>query len=799
MSKHRLILISLAAIIACSQALIPVSTSAVTASDWRAGRIMDDAIFSDKGAMSVDQIQSFLNTKVPVCDTWGTQTSEFGGGTRAQYGAAHGNPAPFTCLKDYYEVPKTTPGPEIPANNYGGKAIPNGAQSAAQIIWNAAQKYNISPKVLLVKIATESAGPLTTDDWPFLKQYTYAMGSHCPDSGPGGAANCDTNYAGFSMQMDSAADLMRWYLDSMDQSWWQYKKPYQVNNILWNVVERGCGGSNVYIETKATAALYTYTPYQPNQAALNNMYGTGDNCSAYGNRNFWRVYSDWFGSTLGSLWRTASSGSLYYVDGERKFLISSIDLINQYGFSLQDVRFVSQQELDAVPNASAPFTFLLGQLVKSENDSDADGGTVYFIDSGKKLPITSIEQFTNYGFDNSMIHYLPLNSIQRLASGNSLSNFIQTSNGTIYQMEAGKKRVFFELSKYNQMNASGELSRLSDFSIGRWPFGQPQVDGSYLIIGPEGTIKLYNGATYHILTSMDTYDCWGLQGLRTYRVSSYDIVNGSSSGNLGCIAKGSDPTVYLMNGSRKYPLSTMDNINPVTVNDDVISRITTATLTRVLRADSGELAVLESNIRRALPSMDTFSRLGYTGSDITYLKPGSYSAFSGGPLKLAAGNLTLDTSGTVSVISSDSSRINISSATLFDHFGYNWSQLLRLNSQTFSAYPSSGLLQYYVKNSEGAYLMDSKKKFFIDPSLDSAVGITRSSLVDVGTGVTSYAQQTDMTRFVTSPNGGTVYYLENGQKRPISSWQKLTDLGGSGKIITLSSDALARFPTGSNL
>ncbi len=27
------------------------------------------------------------------------------------------------------------------------------------------------------------------------------------------------------------------------------------------------------------------------------MYGTGDGCSAYGNRNFWRYYTDWFGST----------------------------------------------------------------------------------------------------------------------------------------------------------------------------------------------------------------------------------------------------------------------------------------------------------------------------------------------------------------------------------------------------------------------------------------------------------------------------------------------------------------------
>lgn len=307
MTKKSIILSILISLVIPSGIFTFVETaSAISGSSWKAGNIIADSIFTDTGSMTVDQIQSFLNNKVGTgsngiagqCDTNGVRMSELGGGTRAQYGTANNNPAPFTCLKDYYEVPKTEPGPGIPANNYGGKPIPAGAKSAAQLIWDASQEYNISPKVLLVKLGTESAGPLTSDDWPFLSQYTYAMGSHCPDSGPGGSANCDSDYAGFSIQISSAASLLRWYLDSMTQPWWSYKKPYQNNNILWNIEESGCGGSSVYVENKATAALYTYTPYQPNQAALNNMYGTGDGCSAYGNRNFWRTYNDWFGSTI---------------------------------------------------------------------------------------------------------------------------------------------------------------------------------------------------------------------------------------------------------------------------------------------------------------------------------------------------------------------------------------------------------------------------------------------------------------------------------------------------------------------
>jgi hypothetical protein len=275
---------------------------AVGAADWRAGRIIDDAVFTNKNAMSVTNIQNFLNQKVGttqangtpgVCDTNGTKMSEFGDGTRAHYGADHGNPTPFTCLKDYYEVPKTSPGPNTPASNYGGQPIPAGAKSAAQIIWDAAQQYNISPKILLTTLQKESAGPLVTDDWPFKSQYLYAMGAHCPDS-----SGCDSNYAGFSIQISESAALFRYYLDNMTQPWWPYKKPGN-NSILYNP-NTGCGSSNVSVVTSATAALYTYTPYQPNGAALNNMYGSGDSCSAYGNRNFWRQYNDWFGSPYAS-------------------------------------------------------------------------------------------------------------------------------------------------------------------------------------------------------------------------------------------------------------------------------------------------------------------------------------------------------------------------------------------------------------------------------------------------------------------------------------------------------------------
>jgi hypothetical protein len=328
------------------------SADAITGANWRAGRIIDDIIFTNKGDMSPDQIQQFLNRMVGTggngriagqCDTNGVGISELGGGTRAQYGIAHGNGGVFTCLKDYYEVPKTTPGPGMPANNYGGAPVPAGARSAAQLIWDAAQTYSISPKVLLVMIQKESAGPLITDDWPFLSQYTYAMGAHCPDT-----TGCDPNYAGFSIQISESAALLRYYLDNMNQPWWPYKK-VGVNNILYSPTA-SCGSSNVMVESMSTAALYTYTPYQPNAAALSvvtdSSPGGSVPCGAYGNRNFWWYFNKWFGSSYsndsfvphpdGAL--VAINNTVYLISNNTKRPISTPSVFLSYGYQWYEVK-----------------------------------------------------------------------------------------------------------------------------------------------------------------------------------------------------------------------------------------------------------------------------------------------------------------------------------------------------------------------------------------------------------------------------------------------------------------------------
>lgn len=269
-------------IIACALAICTLTIfKPASAGSFNAGRIIDDSIFTNYGSMNSSQIQAFLNSKVPVCDTYGTQPSEYGGGTRAQWGQAKYGQSTFICLRNYSE----------------------GGRSAAQIIYDTAQKYQINPQVLIVLLQKEQG--LITDTWPLNIQYRTATGYGCPDTAP-----CDSQYYGLTNQLDWSGKMFRAIMNA-SPTWYT---PYILgNNYIRYNPNASCGGSYVNIVNRSTQALYNYTPYQPNSATLAAPMGTTVTCGAYGNLNFYRYFSSWFGDPVVSI--DIKTSNIYISDG----------------------------------------------------------------------------------------------------------------------------------------------------------------------------------------------------------------------------------------------------------------------------------------------------------------------------------------------------------------------------------------------------------------------------------------------------------------------------------------------------
>ena len=241
-------------------------TTEATMDGFRAGNIISDYVMSNYKTMNEFQIQSFLNAK-NSCNKAVSGGSYINTGNdygvTFNYGATYGS--------KYYHYH---------ANN--GKYICLGnerfnSETAAHIIYRAAQDYRINPQVLLVLLQKEQS--LITDQWPNTNfQYRSATGYGCPDTEP-----CNSEYYGFKNQVRKAAELFRIVLDNDYNPYHSGRTAY----VQYNP-NASCGGSNVYIENRATAALYRYTPYQP---------GGSGNCAAYGNRNFYDFFTNWFGNT----------------------------------------------------------------------------------------------------------------------------------------------------------------------------------------------------------------------------------------------------------------------------------------------------------------------------------------------------------------------------------------------------------------------------------------------------------------------------------------------------------------------
>lgn len=247
-----------AAPVALPATIAPVdSAAAANAADWNPGNIIDDAVFYDSNAMGSPEMQGFMEQQVKSCRSG------------------------YTCLKDYRQNTDNRPADKY-CNGYTG--APN--ESASTIIDKVARSCGVSQKALLVLLQKEQG--LVTSTAPSAWNYSAATGQGCPDTAP-----CDASTSGFFYQVYYGARQFEIY--RLNPTSWGYQAG-RYNNILYNP-NGNCGTQRVYIENQATAGLYIYTPYVPNQAALNNLYGTGDGCSAYGNRNFWRTFTDWFGST----------------------------------------------------------------------------------------------------------------------------------------------------------------------------------------------------------------------------------------------------------------------------------------------------------------------------------------------------------------------------------------------------------------------------------------------------------------------------------------------------------------------
>lgn len=277
-------------------------------------------------------------------------------------------------------------------SDYSTTDVDGVTRSAAEIIYNTSYRYRLNPQFIIAHIQKESS--LITGSNSNLLDWAlgYGVCDSCSKDDP-----TVIKYKGFAKQLDAAGNKIRnSYLADLDTknstiSGWGVGRP-----------KTTLDGISITPQNKATAVLYTYTPWLG--------YHGGDS-SVGGNSLFYDVMERFFPNRSVSileypnltLFQDTLSGSVYKLEhSELRPIISYTALLANYDTSEiipVDSSVIQRYDL------GDPITFPKFILVQ------APSGGIYLIDQDhKRRAITSQEIFRTLGYNPEEV--LPISAAE---------------------------------------------------------------------------------------------------------------------------------------------------------------------------------------------------------------------------------------------------------------------------------------------------------------------------------------------------------------------------------------------------
>lgn len=581
--KTSIVLASVMTTLVFAAIVMPSNVSAASYDGFNPARIIDDSTFFNKNTMNTGDIQNFLNAKVPNCT------------------------AGYTCLKDYSQSFNT-----VGADSFCG-GITGGNKSAADIIFNASQACGVNPQTLLVLIQKESS--LVTSTRPSSTNYRSATGFGCPDT-----AACDSQYYGFFNQVYRAARQFKRYVAQPTQ----YNYAVGRNSFIGYNPNGNCGGSNVTIQTAATAALYNYTPYQPNAYALSGgSKDTYPECGAFGNRNFWRIFTDWFGPPTGNgyiLALNVDDNSQWVIHSNLKQYIPSGDIIQAYGLGSNPVP-MSGSQLSTFPTGPN-----LGRLLHA-NGSPA----LYFVDGGKKYYVPTSQMKDVFGFTGQVESYVSGDLFALPTDVGWLSYSVKkASDPALYMTEGLNTSNQMVLRQYANPDVfrawEGDNASITTLSDTYFNGIDNAIGGAltgYTIKGSDAPSQ------YQVIAGQKLYLSGGMAALynQSYQTVSPTTINRlvtSSPASQFIRLAGNGVTIYMVDNGSKLPVSSVNvlktwapngvaNVN--ILNQGFLNLLSTGSTVSGYEADvSGQLYLMDGKKYTVPTGLDSAYRTGSVAS-----------------------------------------------------------------------------------------------------------------------------------------------------------------------------------------
>jgi len=730
------------------------------------GLIISDSVFFDFGTMTVTDIQRFLDSKVPICN------------------ANDGGP---TCLRYYKQDTLAKAGEDGRCTALPAKKD----QTSAQIIFDIANACGINPRVLLVLLQKEQG--LVQAANPTGYMYRAATGYGCPDSKPE-ICGKGSLITGLFNQLHRAAGQLQWYGDSRGS--FTYLKPGKSVSVLYNPTA-SCGKKTFLLKNQATANLYYYTPYTPNDVALKNLYGSGDSCSAYGNRNFWRFYSDWFGSPIGGgfLLKSATSEIFLIVDSE-KYLVDESGLAESFA-PLGPLGTISDAYLDSFETAG-----IVTRLVRSS------AGALFMVDQGKKYTVASCSVAQTLSLECALAVTLTANQLAALPNGGSATSLVVEPDGSRFFIDDGEKRQILDDASLTAANLQLPVKsslRLTAFS--HLPWGLPVAKtGTLFKNQTTGNLGVLVGGKYFELNSelakeIDFSD-WFAKSSGT--LTSGGLSKVYSNETVGPYVKSSAGTYLLTpEGKRELVKSNEVTSNPTEVNVEFTNQIGNAgpaiAAPVLAQTATGAVLLIAGNQKRPVASKTDVSLLKSSlGAPITSFGATALAQVPDGPAVYAPGvTLRAKSSRTIYLVDSYARLVSFSDETAFGLLNLRKPRVVADTALTsYKQIKYSGRL---VRCSGKAWMPHFAELLEVQEAAVSAWPGKPIAFSSANCASFSYAEGSiaQLARDSKTKQG---YYISAGKKRPITSSVTYRELRGTGKgYVDVDPKVLQQLPTGANV
>ncbi|MCT9002787.1 hypothetical protein [Microbacterium memoriense] len=725
---------------------------------FNAENIISDALFYDNTAMTAAEIQAFLDARIGTCNN-GKCLNVLNAGISSRGEVRSQSTGNLIC-----------------------SAIQGGTMKVSELIYRVQVACGISAKVILVTLQKEQG--LTTSKAPSDWNLSAAMGASCPDTAP-----CDPAFAGVGPQILKGTQQLMTYKAA------NFAKQPGRNYVAYSP-NASCGGTTLNIQNYATAALYNYTPYQPNGAALAAGFGLGDGCSAYGNRNFYNYYTQWFGGV------TIVDGGVYSV-GPDIFLVA------------EGKRFhVTAADWPAYQAAFGSPTSVQSSLLLS---STADGGTatrylrdsttftVAYLDGGTTHRFATCDMVRAWGGDcASTLTGVSTRVFSKLGAGSAMTMFARVAaGGRVHEMSSASLVPYLDttaLAAYAKPTAP-YAAVLSPAALANYRI-DPLRTGPGRLVQVRGDDRVWlpvdGGAVLHVPSFGVTDDLGIARSVAT--ITASDLKSWAQAGTLSPVVSCAGKAYLAASGSL-YALSDASGLSASPTGAAVcgVLKVSKDAAASAFVQVSGrdEVYALQAGVMRHVTSPSKLVELAGKSPRVLKVTAGTLARFTVGPalLSVTPGQLVRAAGDSRVWLPVDGGKLlYVPSFGVTDDLGLS-SAVAEVSSSALSSWAQAGTLSPVVSCGGTVYLAASGVLYALSDASGTPTSPIGKTVCDRLTGSTDAAG----TAFLQVPGRSEVYLLQAGTVRHVKSMTKLIDLAGttSPRVLQVTAGTLARFGSGS--